>query len=89
MQGPIIIGTICYLIHVANCWNFQAELSSILVSNLPPNLTGFSTAYSSLLNQLIIYSGISNGVYSTTTYIFNLTDYSLTKVEQALEEVRY
>jgi N-acetylneuraminic acid mutarotase len=89
MQGSMIICLFSCLIHAISCWSFQADLSSMLVSSLPHNLTGFSTAYNSLLNQLVIYSGTSNGTYSTTTYVFNLTDYSLKKIEQAVDEVRY
>jgi hypothetical protein len=91
MQGTIILGVMMLLSLLPStcCWNFQGDLSAVLVSSLPANLTGFSTAYNSILNQLVIYGGISNGVYSTTTFVFNLTDYSLTRIEQSLEEVRF
>jgi hypothetical protein len=84
-----ILWCFSYLYLCTSAWKYQSKLSSVLSSVLPPNLTDFSTAYNNNLNQLIIYGGISNGHYSNTTYIFNLTDNSVTKLAQKLSEIRF
>ena len=63
-----------------SCWQIAGKLSNFLSTNLPANLTDFSTTFYQQKAELIVFGGKSGENYSQTIYILDLNSMQLQKV---------